>query len=70
MFNALSLTKAGTKHLSSVLRLFVYGLVKHIDTMLIAITCVGGSRRANDMYSCDVYIAVTSRAWGTDNHLL
>ena len=36
MFNALSLTIAGTEHLSAVLRLLcVYGLVKHKDTMLL-----------------------------------
>jgi hypothetical protein len=39
MFNALSLTIAGSEHLSAVLRLLcVYGLVKYKDTMLRAIT--------------------------------
>ena len=70
MFNALSLTLAGNEHLSAVLRLLcVYGLVKHKDTMLRAITRGWGSSRANDMYSRDLYIAVTNGEWGTDDHL-
>ena len=55
MFNALSLTIAGTEHLSAVLRLLcVYGIVKHKHTMLRAITRAWGSSRANDMYSRDL----------------
>jgi hypothetical protein len=70
MFNALSLTIAGSEHLSTVLRLLcVYGLVKHKDTMFRAITRAWGSSRANDMYSRDVRIALTNGAWGTDDHL-
>ena len=70
MFNAISLTIAGSEHLSAVLRLLcVYGLVKHKDTMLRAITRAWGSSQANDMYSRDLHIAVTNGAWGTDDHL-
>ena len=70
MFNAISLTIAGSEHLSAVLRLLcVYGLVKHKDTILRAITRAWGSSQANDMYSRDLHIAVTNGAWGTDDHL-
>ena len=70
MFNALSLTIAGSEHLSAVLRLLcVYGLVKHKHAMLRAITRAWGSSQANDMYSRDVHIAVTDGTWGTDDHL-
>ena len=65
MFNALSLTIAGTEHLLAVLRLLcVYGLVKHKDTMFRAITRAWGSSRVNGMYSRDLHIS-----WGTDDHL-
>ena len=70
MFDALSLTIAGTEHLSAVLRLLcVYGLVKHKDTMLRAITRACGASQAYDMYSYDLCIAITNGAWGTDDHL-
>ena len=70
LFNALSLTIAGNEHLSAVLRLLcVYGLVKHKDTMLRAITRAWGTSRAIDMYSRDLFIAVRNGEWGTDDHL-
>ena len=70
LFNALSLTIAGNEHLSAVLRLLcVYGLVKHKDSMLRAITRAWGTSRAIDMYSRDLFIAVRNGEWGTDDHL-
>ena len=67
MFNTLSLTIAGTEHLSAILRLLsVYGLVKY---KVRAITRAWGSSRAHGMYTRDLRIAVTNGAWGTDNHL-
>ena len=43
LFNALSLTITGNEHLSVVLRLCVYGLVKHKGTMLRATTRAWGN---------------------------
>ena len=70
LFNALSLTLGGTEDLSAVLRLLcVYGLLKYKVTMVRAIARAWGSSRANDMYSRDLFIAVRSGEWGTDDHL-
>lgn len=69
-FNALSLTISGTEDLSAVLRLLsVYGLIKYKETMIRATTRACGSCRASNMYMCDLRIALTDGAWGTDNHL-
>ena len=64
MFIALSLTIAGKVHLSGVFLLVcVYGLVKHKETMLIAITQAW--RYPEQM----LFIAVRNGEWETDNHL-
>ena len=70
MFNALSLTIAGSEHLSAILRLLcVYGLVKYKDTMFRAIARAWGSSRANDLYFRNLHIFLRNGAWGTDDHL-
>ena len=67
MFNALFLTIAGTEHLSTILRLCVYGLVKNKVTMLRSLVHRGLHKQMT--YSHDLHISVTNGAWETDDQL-